>query len=61
VNSVIKETGRTAILPQHETLLIEANKSDRREVVGQLIKMLEEGRRLAYKNGQPALAVTINC
>jgi hypothetical protein len=49
---------KALILPQHEAALTEANESNRRELVGQVIRMLEEDRRLAYKKGQAAVALS---
>jgi hypothetical protein len=57
MNHVTKETGRS-VLPQHETLLVEAGKTDRREIIAQLVRMAEEDRRLAYRSAQPAVAVS---
>src|SRR5438874_7287457 len=49
------------ILPKHEALLVEANESNRREVIAAVLKMLEEDRRLAYATKQPAVAVSASC
>jgi hypothetical protein len=47
-----------AIIPKHEALLVDADASNRREVVAAVLRMLEEDRRLAYATKQPAVAVS---
>jgi hypothetical protein len=46
-----------ALVPKHEAVLAEATGSDRREVLAQVSRMLEEDRRLAHANKQPAVAL----